>query len=298
MGQAASPSQYDFAGGDPVNFFDPTGRITNPPPPADQFPNGLYKPTEVDTNRLVLSPAIRGQNPDDPNPGVFNGVATAAVDGGTRFLNQLFNDLINAPQSIVDAAGSATAVVVNLLDPRTRCPQASSILDDIQALRKLQTYSSTASYLTTPEGLANSVFNIEMGIAGSALGTTISGSSAAEEAEATTGKTYQTYTKTNPETGQVYSGRTSGTGTPQENILARNASHHMNDEGYAPAELDQSSSNPDAIRGREQQLIDANGGAQSQGGTSGNKINGISPSNPNLDTYLDAATEEFGPTDD
>jgi hypothetical protein len=27
MGQAASPSLYDFAGGDPVNFFDPTGRI-------------------------------------------------------------------------------------------------------------------------------------------------------------------------------------------------------------------------------------------------------------------------------
>lgn len=26
MGQAASPSLYDFAGGDPVNFFDPTGR--------------------------------------------------------------------------------------------------------------------------------------------------------------------------------------------------------------------------------------------------------------------------------
>jgi len=27
MGQAASPSLYDYAGGDPVNFFDPTGRV-------------------------------------------------------------------------------------------------------------------------------------------------------------------------------------------------------------------------------------------------------------------------------
>lgn len=36
----------------------------------------------------------------------------------------------------------------------------------------------------------------------------------------------------------------------------------------------------DAIRGREQQLIDMHGGAKSQGGTSGNAINGISPNNP------------------
>jgi YD repeat-containing protein len=31
-------------------------------------------------------------------------------------------------------------------------------------------------------------------------------------------KTFQTYTKTNPETGEVYSGRTSGYGTSQENV--------------------------------------------------------------------------------
>jgi hypothetical protein len=71
----------------------------------------------------------------------------------------------------------------------------------------------------------------------------------------------------------------------------------MNEKGYEPANLDQSSTNPDAIRGREQQLIDHNGGAQSQGGTSGNAINGISESNPKRDTYLDAATEEFGSID-
>ncbi len=35
----------------------------------------------------------------------------------------------------------------------------------------------------------------------------------------------------------------------------------------------------DAIRGREQLLIEQNGGAKSEGGTSGNKINGISPNN-------------------
>jgi RHS repeat-associated protein len=106
-------------------------------------------------------------------------------------------------------------------------------------------------------------------------------------------KTFQTYTKTNPETGEVYSGRTSGTGTPEQNVAGRDAGHHMNEQGFGPAELDKSSTNPDAIRGREQQLIDANGGAKSQGGTSGNRINGVSDSNPKKPEYMDAAKKEF-----
>ncbi|WP_010176100.1 hypothetical protein, partial [Bacillus coahuilensis] len=104
---------------------------------------------------------------------------------------------------------------------------------------------------------------------------------------------YQTYTKTKPITGEVYTGRTSGTGTPLENIAKRDANHHMNNEGFGPARLDKSSTNKDAIRGREQQLIDLNGGAKSKGGTSGNKINGISDINPNKKRYLDAADKEW-----
>ena len=46
--------------------------------------------------------------------------------------------------------------------------------------------------------------------------------------------------------------------------------------GFGPAEVDKASTNKDAIRGREQQLIEKNGGAKSQGGTSGNAINGVS----------------------
>ena len=102
---------------------------------------------------------------------------------------------------------------------------------------------------------------------------------------------YTTYTKTNPDTGQVYSGRTSGTATPEENVSRRDSGHHMNEKGFGPAVIDVSSKNKDAIRGREQQLIEFNGGAQSQGGTSGNMINGISPQNKNIDRYLEAAKE-------
>ena len=106
--------------------------------------------------------------------------------------------------------------------------------------------------------------------------------------------THQTYTKMNPETGEVYSGRTSGTGTPEQNIARRDVGHHKNAEGYGPAQLDKTSANKDAIRGREQQLIDANGGARSRGGTSGNAIDGISSKNPKKGKYLKEAAEEFG----
>jgi RHS repeat-associated protein len=107
-------------------------------------------------------------------------------------------------------------------------------------------------------------------------------------------KTFQTYAKSNATTGEVYCGRTSGCGTPLENLANRDASHHMNDKGFGPAVLDKSSSNAAAIRGREQQLIDTNGGARSSGGTSGNAINGISPSNPNRGRYIGEARREFG----
>ncbi|MCJ8315098.1 MAG: hypothetical protein HRU38_23820 [Saccharospirillaceae bacterium] len=68
----------------------------------------------------------------------------------------------------------------------------------------------------------------------------------------------------------------------------------MNEKGYGPVQRDVSSENKSAIRGREQQSIDANGGAQSVGGTSGNAINGISKYNPKREHYMSQARKEFG----
>lgn len=104
------------------------------------------------------------------------------------------------------------------------------------------------------------------------------------------GTTYQTYTKPAKDGGKPYVGRTSGNGTPEQNIRKRDANHHMN-ESHGPAVLDKSSKNKDAIRGREQKLIDANGGAKRSGGTSANEINGISDKNKNKKKYMDAANK-------
>ena len=68
----------------------------------------------------------------------------------------------------------------------------------------------------------------------------------------------------------------------------------MNEKGFGPAVLDKSSTNKSAIRGREQSLMDKYGGAKSQGGTSGNAINGISNTNKNRDHYMNENIKEFG----
>lgn len=122
---------------------------------------------------------------------------------------------------------------------------------------------------------------------------TAEGVNAVKKGEGTAEKVHVTYTKVDPKTGKTYSGRSSGYGRPEDIVAARDAKHHMNDKGYGPAQLDKASTSKDAIRGREQQLIDAHGGSQSTGGSSGNAINGISEANKNRDRYMDAASKEF-----
>jgi hypothetical protein len=110
---------------------------------------------------------------------------------------------------------------------------------------------------------------------------------------------FVTYTKYNPVTGETYVGRASGFGTPQRIVSTRDRVHHKTVQGFGPAIVDRFSVNKIAVRGREQQMIDAYGGAWStvgRGNTrSGNAINGISLFNPFRSAYLGAATLEFGP---
>lgn len=58
--------------------------------------------------------------------------------------------------------------------------------------------------------------------------------------------------------------------------------------------LDKTSRNAAAIRGREQQVIEASGGGKSTGGTSGNSINGVSSKNLKRNHYKKQAKKEFG----
>jgi RHS repeat-associated protein len=119
---------------------------------------------------------------------------------------------------------------------------------------------------------------------------------------------YVTYRKVNRRTGRVYVGRTMGYGDPRAIVAARDRNHHMTERGYGPAVLDRytDATRPysqrrldpsyQAIRGREQQLIDSYGGARSDNPKtrSGNAIRGVAKDNPRGRLYHNAASATFG----
>lgn len=106
---------------------------------------------------------------------------------------------------------------------------------------------------------------------------------------------YVTYTRTHPVTKQVYSGRSSGYGDPNDIVKERGKQQkHLNDEGFADPVLDKFSTSLPPIRGREQQLIDYNGGAKSVDGTARNAINGVNDQNILRPFYMKSAISEFG----
>jgi len=138
------------------------------------------------------------------------------------------------------------------------------------------------------------------------------------------GRIYATYTKFNPQTGRYYSGRTSMVidlnkpFRPQAlaAVNARDSNHHIdeNDEpkgpGFRPAVLEQFDVGTSVsytnrysdiaywrIRGREQQLMDSLGGAQSdtqQPSRTENVQRGVAKDNPLGRLFHDAATKQWG----
>jgi hypothetical protein len=91
MGQAASPSLYDFAGGDPVNSFDSDGRCpsnsNNPQNPGGPTANNVFN---------FNGPINGGQNPDDPQVAQQNVYITESgsvipLTPGSLTLSQIMN---------------------------------------------------------------------------------------------------------------------------------------------------------------------------------------------------------------
>jgi hypothetical protein len=107
-----------------------------------------------------------------------------------------------------------------------------------------------------------------------------------------------TYRLTNPVTGQIYFGRVSGYGTAQQVLRQRFASHRiLRIRGFGNPTVDVSLRGEAAafaaIRGREQQLIDAAGGVGSA--RVANSIRGVSRSNVAGRFYWAASNVAFGP---
>lgn len=106
---------------------------------------------------------------------------------------------------------------------------------------------------------------------------------------------YVTYTLTNQKTGSMYVGRTSGFLPPRLLVNIRYWTHHMRLFGYSNPQPDKAARGPfgyDAIRGREQQLIDYFGGVDSP--KVGNSIRGVAKLNPMGFKYWQASNQYFG----
>ncbi len=105
-----------------------------------------------------------------------------------------------------------------------------------------------------------------------------------------------TYSKKNHKTGRTYYGKTSGAAIEatidaiNKILEKRDNHHHKNKEGYDIAKIDKVSTDSDAIRGREQMLIEKSKTEDK----SGNIYNSISPRNPKRARYLKAALIAFG----
>ncbi len=104
------------------------------------------------------------------------------------------------------------------------------------------------------------------------------------------------YLKKNSKTGKVYSGKTSGWVSELNEKTARNVldkrdkNHHKNKDDFGKAQVDKVSTDSDAIRGREQMLIDS----AKEKGICGNTYNSISLRNKKRKKYLEAAVIVFG----
>jgi len=221
------------------------------------------------TNQDIQSSAGNNRDPEleflEMTAGSINSIRASFSNLVVRGINTLTNNSINKKYEVENGA----LVLYKDVPKETTGEKIINTIGDVATLA-LTVIGGVEGTLTAQGGktvLANTV----------------------NDTKQTAVKTYQTYTKTHPITKEVYSGKTSGTGTAFENVAKRDKSHHMNKKGFGAAVLDNSSTNKDAIRGREQYLIYKNGGAKSQGGTSGNAINGVSESNKNREKYLNAA---------
>jgi len=210
----------------------------------------------------------------DPQLGVFLSVDPVMASGGdSRHFNR-YAYAYNNPYRFTDPDG--------------RCPVCPVIVFFVVAM----THSESANAPAPGEA-------VQRAPVGDAFDAIPGGGAAVRGVRTTANmvdKTYTTYTRDHP-ARPTYSGKTSGTGTPEQQVAKRTAQpdHQAKTaDGYRPATVDKNSSNPDAIAGREQRLIESNGGAQSQGGASANKINASSPSNPRHEARMQACKSEFG----
>jgi RHS repeat-associated protein len=137
MGQAASPSLYDFAGGDPVNYFDPTGRCKNPANNVDYKGIG----------------------------GFFSALQNVEETASQRLLDGIENSLVGAGKYGLDLFDGLTSLFVtgNAVDPNWNpiSPLTTDSRPTVLGFLDQQTLLATGN--TATFGLVSGTYNLATG---------------------------------------------------------------------------------------------------------------------------------------
>ena len=240
-------------------------------------------------------------------------IGVQAVDGGYQYHDRFYGSISDALAAVMldnpvtQAAGSIYLVAKTLLDVVIDAPSifTTPIIDSKPTIIATPVAEAQPTILVIPANDEAGKYSIETFPVGERLPEFDSkGFTPYDGPKGTVleKKIHVVYGKPGPGKEPDYIGRTRGD-VPDEGytpkdvkriLETRDRNHHMNAKGFGRAVDIGASENPHAVRGLEQIQIEEQGGAQSQGGTSSNAINGIAAKNPKRDAYLDAAKQEFG----
>jgi RHS repeat-associated protein len=165
MGQAASPSLYDYAGGDPVNRMDPDGRCdidltsktfkwNGHDIPYNQGDGQWITPNDLAANQANQINALNS------DPSVWSQAGSAALQGGADYLKGLGNGLEGAASGTLWALAHPWDAVQGLADQLGTT--AGMLVYDRAGLA-----SDLSNTLTNPYQLGNAVGNV---VGGTAIG--------------------------------------------------------------------------------------------------------------------------------
>jgi RHS repeat-associated protein len=287
-----SYNRYTYVDDNPLSYDNPTGHvpgITQPIQLGDEY-----------TNEQVPANADRGDGPDSQAYAHIDDeqrqskfpVSLTTMSGmfGHGMSHTMPNGLTSSsPSPSGLSTGSTASGGVDFSSTEAADDDDDSDDDDLSDtyVKPEAVPRAAVKTLPTPKDIP---LGVKIGIfAGIAVGLCGDTERACED------PLYVTYTRFNPKTLKTYSGRTSGYLLPAVLVKIRSSQQTLlNAEGFESGVVDKISHSYEAIRGREQQLIDFFGGAQSVGGVSRNKINGISDFNPLRGPYINLSISEFG----
>ena len=154
MGQAASPSLYDYAGGDPVNFFDPTGRIFGTTLTLGEFASAVGSGLLTGAGNVAYSAVTAPYRFGTTVVSGYQQLGGLAGDALTGSLNSDVNLMASHPISTLQATGQAAVQTA------------------------IQIGTGVAQQAQTSQGLANLSTDLLFGIAAGSAGVQVLNESA------------------------------------------------------------------------------------------------------------------------